>query len=417
MCASRAVIEVEGLGKRYTLGEDNVRTRLAALIGDFLRDDKLGHWALSDVSFRIEAGEAIGIIGRNGAGKSTLLKILSRITLPTTGRARVEGRVGTLLEVGTGFHPDLTGRDNIYLSGTILGMTHREVASHFDEIVEFSGIEKFINTPVKRYSSGMYVRLAFAVASFLEPDILIVDEVLAVGDASFQRKSLARLNEATGKEGRTVLFVSHNLQSIRTFCERVLVLERGKLVYDGPTDEGISRYLETLPKWVDVRETGLKDRLNRTTGAVRFTTVTPRSARHGTAWKAVSGEAFELRFEYEVIEPVRDLAFLIQLRSALNGQVITVIRDVVRQGPCRPGERGAFDLVLPDLPLRQGEISLYACLSSVDDTAYYDVVDANVDLPFLMVSADAGDTYQRKGVVNLKYELRRDVVPLKVTEP
>lgn len=200
-------------------------------------------WAVKDVSFQIKKGEVLGIIGRNGAGKSTLLKILCRITEPTTGRARVRGRVSSLLEVGTGFHQELTGRENVYLNGTILGMTKAEVRQKFDEIVQFSGVEKFIDTPVKRYSSGMKVRLAFSVAAHLEPDILIIDEVLAVGDADFQRKCLNKM-EDVGSQGRTVLFVSHNMSAITRLCDRGILLETGKLALDGTPEEAVREYLK-----------------------------------------------------------------------------------------------------------------------------------------------------------------------------
>ncbi len=191
-------------------------------------------WALRDVSFEAEEGEVIGIIGRNGAGKSTLLKILTRITAPTEGRAEIRGRVGSLLEVGTGFHPELTGRENIFLNGSILGMTRGEIARNFDAIIEFSGVEKFIDTPVKRYSSGMFVRLAFSVAAHFEPEVMIVDEVLSVGDADFQRRSLGRM-ESIGESGRTILFVSHNLQGILQLCDRTILLKEGRIVRQGAT--------------------------------------------------------------------------------------------------------------------------------------------------------------------------------------
>lgn len=201
-------------------------------------------WALKDVSFEVKHGEAIGIIGRNGAGKSTLLKILSRITEPTSGRAMISGRVASLLEVGTGFHPDLTGRENVYLNGTILGMKKREVDAKFDEIVDFSGVEKFIDTPVKRYSSGMRVRLAFSVAAHLEPEVLIIDEVLAVGDAAFQKKCLGKLNDVT-TAGRTILFVSHNMVALKSLCERGVLLREGQLIADGEMAGVVDAYLET----------------------------------------------------------------------------------------------------------------------------------------------------------------------------
>ncbi|MGB3754186.1 MAG: ABC transporter ATP-binding protein, partial [Parerythrobacter sp.] len=199
-------------------------------------------WALQDINFEIKRGEAVGIIGRNGAGKSTLLKILSRITEPTTGRYEIFGRVSSLLEVGTGFHPELTGRENVYLNGTILGMKRREVKAKFDEIVAFSGVEKFIDTPVKHYSSGMQVRLAFAVAAHLEPEILIIDEVLAVGDAEFQKKCLGKMEDVTG-EGRTVLFVSHNMGAVRRLCGRGIVVDEGEIVFIGEASDAINNYL------------------------------------------------------------------------------------------------------------------------------------------------------------------------------
>ena len=200
-------------------------------------------WALKDVSFEVKQGESVGIIGRNGAGKSTLLKLLSRITAPTTGRIELDGKVASLLEVGTGFHPELTGRENIYLNGAILGMKRAEIKAKFDEIVAFAEVERFLDTPVKHYSSGMYVRLAFAVAAHLEPDVLIVDEVLAVGDAEFQKKCLGKMKSVSESEGRTVLFVSHNMQAVRQMCQRVIFLRRGQIACEGDAHEAISAYL------------------------------------------------------------------------------------------------------------------------------------------------------------------------------
>ena len=202
-------------------------------------------WALKDVSFDVQPGEVIGVIGRNGAGKSTLLKILSRITEPTSGEARIRGRVASLLEVGTGFHPELSGRENVFLNGAILGMSKQEIRNKFDEIVAFAEIEKFIDTPVKRYSSGMYVRLAFAVAAHLEPEILIVDEVLAVGDASFQKKCLGKMRDVSGKGGRTVLFVSHNMTAVRSLCSRAILLRSGQIVADDAIDSVVHTYENT----------------------------------------------------------------------------------------------------------------------------------------------------------------------------
>ena len=244
-------IRVEHLSKLYHIGKLQHRhdTLREALAGSFKRADAQGTddllWALRDISFDVRRGEVIGIIGRNGAGKSTLLKILSRITEPTEGRAEIHGRVGSLLEVGTGFHPELTGRENIFLNGAILGMHRAEITRKFDEIVAFAEIEKFLDTPVKRYSSGMYVRLAFAVAAHLEPEILLVDEVLAVGDAAFQKKCLGKMGDVA-KEGRTVLFVSHNMASIEVLCRRAVVLQHGAISYLGPADQAVESYMAAL---------------------------------------------------------------------------------------------------------------------------------------------------------------------------
>src|SRR5690554_5307044 len=200
-------------------------------------------WALRDINFEVKQGEVLGIIGKNGAGKSTLLKILSRVTLPTTGVIKTKGRIASLLEVGTGFHPELTGRENVYLNGAILGMTRAEITAKLDEIVEFSGCEMYVDTPTKRYSSGMRVRLAFAVAAHLEPDILVVDEVLAVGDVEFQKKAIGKMQEISQGDGRTVLFVSHNMASVKSLCTRGIVLENGTSVYEGTAEESVDFYL------------------------------------------------------------------------------------------------------------------------------------------------------------------------------
>jgi ABC-type polysaccharide/polyol phosphate transport system ATPase subunit len=244
-------VEVEGLGKRYRLGEDHGTTSVReALTRSWRHASRLERrarrpeiWALRDVDLAVSEGEAVGVIGRNGAGKSTLLKILSRITEPTSGVSRTRGRVASLLEVGTGFHPELTGRENVFLNGAILGMTRRDIVQRFDEIVSFSGVEPFIDTPIKRFSTGMYLRLAFAVAAHLEPDVLLVDEVLAVGDAEFQAKCLRRM-ESVGDEGRTVVFVSHNLGAVGLLCTRTIWLDGGGVRATGPTAEVVQAYVQ-----------------------------------------------------------------------------------------------------------------------------------------------------------------------------
>lgn len=265
-------IKVQNLGKEYVIGskEKGYETfremllsslsapfrRLAQSKGKSQQEERF--WALKDVSFEIQPGEVVGIIGRNGAGKSTLLKILSRITDPTEGQIKIRGRVASLLEVGTGFHPELTGRENIYLNGAILGMSRAEIKRKFDEIVSFAEVERFLDTPVKRYSSGMYVRLAFAVAAHLEPEILVVDEVLAVGDAQFQKKCMGKM-QVVGKEGRTVLFVSHNMTAIETLCQTVIHLNKGALIGQGLASEQLANYMDSLR---DISQTVLSNALN-----------------------------------------------------------------------------------------------------------------------------------------------------------
>jgi len=265
----RTVLHVEHLSKMYRLGQFSTGT----LTRDIERwwalkrgkDDPFSRvgegvvskhhrqelWSLRDLSFDVEQGTSLGIIGKNGAGKSTLLKVLSRVTSPTSGIVKVKGRVASLLEVGTGFHPELTGRENIFLNGAILGMTRQEVRNNFDEIVAFAGVDNFVDTPVKRYSSGMYVRLAFAVAAHLDSEILVVDEVLAVGDASFQKKCLGKMDEVSKSQGRTILFVSHNMASVKSLCNKSVVLSNGQLLYSGDTDPGISAYLQSCREELD----------------------------------------------------------------------------------------------------------------------------------------------------------------------
>ena len=246
------MIEVKNISKQYNIGVDKTYKTLSGSLTSAIRNPLKAlkdtcmpnntFWALKDVNFKVERGEVIGIIGRNGAGKSTLLKILSRITYPTEGEIRMRGRVGSLLEVGTGFHPELSGRDNIYFNGAVLGMKKRIIDERFDEIVKFSGVEKFLDTPVKRYSSGMQVRLAFSVAAHLEPEILIVDEVLSVGDAAFQKKCRGKMSEVV-EGGRTVLFVSHNMVAVRELCQKVILLESGRIAFEGTSTDAISNYL------------------------------------------------------------------------------------------------------------------------------------------------------------------------------
>lgn len=349
------VIRAEGLGKKYVIGHEAERQRYTALrdvisrkAKDILRttsdmlhgraivagDTTEEFWALKDVNFEIRRGEVVGIVGSNGAGKSTLLKILSRITEPTTGRVEIRGRVASLLEVGTGFHPELTGRENIYLNGAILGMGRAEIRRKFDEIVAFAEVERFLDTPVKRYSSGMYVRLAFAVAAHLEPDILLIDEVLAVGDVAFQNKCLGQMSSAA-RSGRTVLFVSHNLGAVRTLCNRGILLRSGNLVTDTSVDVAIADYLndgkggqENGGRWT--WDAGSKPKL----GEIELLMIELRGARSGVSGQIAPDEELKLTFRYrqrqslsgerfvfQFITPSGEVAFTATDHSARNGLV------------------------------------------------------------------------------------------------
>jgi len=331
----KTVISVENISKTYRLGQIGTGTFANDLkvwwarqlgepnpllkIGQSDHGNQVGNdlWALKDVSFTVEQGEVLGIIGRNGAGKSTLLKILSRVTAPTSGRIRVNGRIASLLEVGTGFHPDLTGRENVYLNGAILGMKRKEIDRKFDEIVAFSEVEKFIDTPVKRYSSGMYVRLAFAVAAHLDPEILVVDEVLAVGDAEFQKKCLGKMGDVS-KEGRTVLFVSHNMAAVSALCRNGIVLQGGNLAGFYPVNEAINFYIANGVNLVS--HVSPKERIDRQgNGKARISDVKIlNSANEAISQVPLNNGALSFQIEVEGKEAIRSAWAAIGIYDALN---------------------------------------------------------------------------------------------------
>jgi lipopolysaccharide transport system ATP-binding protein len=363
---SDVAIRCENLSKQYRIGSperyktlrEAITTSALAPFRRLRNGSQNGNryiWALDNVSFDIKRGEVVGIIGLNGAGKSTLLKILSRITGPTRGRADIYGRVGSLLEVGTGFHPELTGRENIYLNGAILGMRKSEIERKFDEIVAFAEVEKFLDTPVKRYSSGMYVRLAFAVAAHLEPEILVVDEVLAVGDASFQKKSLARMGKAASG-GRSVLFVSHNLAAINSLCTRCLLLDHGALVMSGSPGEVTSEYQERVHE--TAQNGGSLDDVERDgSGKARFTAVTIQSC--GTPNYVETGGDLEIELEIISRENIEDANVaaiiydvsgvrLLDVNTALKGEFLSL----------HPGEQAVVKFCLRDLLLKPGTYML-----------------------------------------------------------
>ena len=330
---SDIAIKVENISKLYRLGEVGTGTlshdlnrwwqRVRGKEDPYLklgeenkRDAKGGNWvwALKEINFEVKQGKVMGVIGKNGAGKSTLLKLLSRVTAPTTGEIKAKGRIASLLEVGTGFHPELTGKENIFLNGAILGMTRNEIKRKFNEIVEFAGVERYIDTPVKRYSSGMYVRLAFAVAAHLEPEILIIDEVLAVGDAEFQKKCLGKIKDVSDKEGRTVLFVSHNMAAIKSLCDNAVLLENGLLTKSGSVNSIVDHYLnaDDKPAMLD----NIPDSLRTySTGEAFIKNLSIKSNSQSVSGNIPFKSPLVINIEVEVIEPISDLLLDIKVVS------------------------------------------------------------------------------------------------------
>jgi lipopolysaccharide transport system ATP-binding protein len=364
------ILEAENISKQYRLGQVGTGTLSHDLnrwwhkirgkenpylkIGDTNDRSTKGTsdyvWALQDINFEVQRGEVVGIIGKNGAGKSTLLKILSKVTAPTTGSIKSRGRIASLLEVGTGFNGEMTGRENIFLNGAILGMTKKEIASKLDEIIEFSGCERYIDTPVKRYSSGMTVRLAFAVAAFLEPEILVVDEVLAVGDADFQKKAIGKMQKISTEEGRTVLFVSHNMQAVSTLTTRCIILQNGGVIFEGETSDAISTYLalEQTKEDIYLAEPKL-DKASIT--KVELKTTLPNNVQR-------NNEAFEIDIQIFVPEPLEQAAVAIQAINE-NESPILYSWNFDKNVPFAK-KRGYYNLTckIPQLRLFMGKYSL-----------------------------------------------------------
>ena len=393
MIDKNIAIKVENISKIYRIGaKDEIQDSLAKTLVEFIKNPLTNYrkykslyrfndvelsvsdpsggapsdilWAVKDISFEAKKGEVLGIIGGNGAGKSTLLKILCRITDPTIGRAKIRGRISSLLEVGTGFHPELTGRENVYLNGTILGMTKAEVGRKFDEIVQFSGVEKFIDTPVKRYSSGMTVRLAFSVAAHLEPEILIIDEVLAVGDADFQKRCLNKM-EDVGNQGRTVLFVSHNMAAINRLCDRVILLKGGKIVENGQTDQVISKYLNAdqgtsaIKTWEDPNDSPGKD-------AVRLRAIRVTNSNGEVSENFDIREPIQVEMEYDIIsdgvELMPNIYFWNEFEVCAFG---TIDNDINWRERPRPIGTYVSSVAIPGNFLSSGWFYVYAAIQTL----------------------------------------------------
>ena len=370
-----AILEVENLSKEYSLGQaSSVPTRLreflwrkfarpprAATISSTVRSEQ-AFWALRDLTFAVSEGDVVAIIGRNGAGKSTLLKIISRITDPTEGSVTLRARMASLLEVGTGFHPELTGRENVFLNGAILGMKRAEIVSKFDDIVAFAEIEKFLDTPVKHYSSGLYVRLAFAVAAHLNPEILVVDEVLAVGDLAFQKKCLGKMDDVS-QGGRTVLFVSHNMAAVENLCRRGIVLEQGKLAFQGTAKDAVHYYLNSISRASDSSghivefATGL-DRRSAKGHLLKRLELESAGGRPATEGLQI-GSLLLLRVHFEVPEPTADFEVGIGFNNAYGQRVFTAYSGLEPDRPAGPrGGLQVFTCEIPRLTLTPGEYGL-----------------------------------------------------------
>jgi len=402
---SNLAISVTDLGKQYRIGGRQQRhatfaaALTAALASPFRQLRRIGKpvpeeqifWALRDISFELNSGDVLGIVGRNGAGKSTLLKLLARITRPTEGRMEIHGRLGSLLEVGTGFHPELTGRENIFLNGTILGMKRREVSRKFDEIVEFSGIEQFLDTPVKRYSSGMYVRLAFAVAAHLEPEILVVDEVLAVGDVEFQKKCLGKMSEVAG-EGRTILFVSHNMGAIKTLCSQAMLIHQGTMVSKGAVEPTVAAYLDLNSP---IQEHGMisDDAQRFGSGDALLRRVELRDGSGQPTAQVMLGQRFKIATVFEVSNQIED-AFIEIGISTLDGLRVATVQSIDEERPCLSLKTGLHEIVVEvDMTLLPREYVIDVVIGHLSGLVV-DWVERTFQFTALNVAPDSTDHYR-----------------------
>ncbi|QIE60611.1 ABC transporter ATP-binding protein [Rasiella rasia] len=392
----KVILKAENISKQYRLGvvgtgtvKHDFNRFLARILGKpdpYLKvgaeNDRSAKatgnyvWALQDINFELKRGEVLGIIGKNGAGKSTLLKILSRVTAPTTGVIKTRGRIASLLEVGTGFHPELTGLENIYLNGAILGMTKAEIKRKEEEIIEFSGCQMYIDTPVKRYSSGMRVRLAFAVAAHLEPDILVVDEVLAVGDVDFQKKAIGKMQEISEGDGRTVLFVSHNMAAVKNLCTRGIVLENGKSIYEGNANDAVEYYLKNA---FQLSKTHILERTDRKGNKkLQIESIQIENNRDVEVSELYSGESYAMKFYYTQYKPVEagQLTLVVQFRNQKDELACTIGTDEMGIRFSEISKSGYFQISIPKLQFREGEYTIsYMISEKLSQNSKHNVID------------------------------------------
>jgi lipopolysaccharide transport system ATP-binding protein len=431
---SKIAIKAENISKQYRLGEIGTGTISHDLnrwwhkvrgkedpflkIGESNNRSQKGEsdyvWSLKDINFEINQGDTVGIIGKNGAGKSTLLKLLSKVTKPTTGQFKVNGRIASLLEVGTGFHPEMTGRENIYLNGAILGMHRSEITRKFDEIVDFSGIERYIDTPVKRYSSGMYVRLAFAVAAHLESEILIVDEVLAVGDAEFQKKCLGKMGDVSLGEGRTVLFVSHNMAAVKELCNKGILLKNGQISYSGDIGNTLINYM-TEPASIVSSMDFLKDSNSRRgNGEVRFTKVTVNNGD----LTIDPTEDLRISLEAEVFEDVPSLYFNFSIFSSFDNSPLTSgYLSKISPASLNKYAKISFEVLIPKNTFRTGFFPVYLWLGKKGELAAenypYDLIDKVLNLNFSTLKDREQIGYnsiEPNGYINIDYKIDNPII-------
>lgn len=420
MSDSDILVSCEGVSKKFCKDlkkslwygvKDVCRDLMGRPLADsaYLREKEF--LAVSDLTFELRRGECLGIVGRNGAGKTTLLKLLSGLIKPDTGSIMTKGRLGALISVGAGFNPILTGRENVYANGSVLGLTKREITERFDEILEFSGIAEFIDSPVRTYSSGMQVRLGMAIAAHIHPDILLLDEILAVGDLNFQRKCMkvatTQMDGSSGEGPSGVILVSHNMEAITKHCSRVIVMEQGAIVFDGSPREAIKVYFDLNKSTLNVENQNREDRSQRCSLDAEFTGFQSVDAEGNEKWEVAADEEIALKFSLKVNKEVDDLNFYFQLRDSLTENILTNSMLEISKDPLPAGTEFSGICKIQPGVIRPGMYALYCVLSNRTFSKPFDVLDQNVDLPYLLVESKDVDVRSLVGYFNVNTSLQR----------